>query len=333
MNRVFAIIFTIRFGILVLFVGLYPLQAFAQEEPEAVRAFKDFLSKPPCIKEIRFIQLQREPNPPFSYVGGMCNGDFFLRPLGPGQGELSPVSITNAAPVGWFAGSVGQKKWQIGGFDITEVYPANSARHPIEYGAKVGESLLRAVLAMGTTALEPGTFVWNGNRFHANVTALVSNSSHGSAPLEGEITVRDGVVAEMRVARSGRFHFVYKNTGQLPIGIPWSITHGKNETNYVNRYLLEKLVLADRISELDYFEPYRHVDPKLASVTVISNSTSKLIHDNTMALVAAMQKKRPSNAKVLLVRVAVIGFSLLTLFLLYKKLLRPASDQIPPHRG
>ena len=241
------------------------LPADTGEETKAVKAFKEFLSRPPCVKELRFTRFQRNPLPPYSYVAAICGGDFFLMPCAPGQGTLLPISFTNSAPRGFFVGLHGDKRWMIGGLSITEASFPTNATDPLAANVMVGADSIKVVLAMGCWIYEPGTAVWNGNRFRANATALIRNSSLNAVSVDGEILVRNGVVAELAILapQSQHFLFEYWETNSLPSGIPNKIIWGESDTKFSHKYVIEKIELVDQIQDPAYFEPYRHVDPIL----------------------------------------------------------------------
>jgi hypothetical protein len=327
--------------------------AHGEEKPDAVSAFKDFLRQAPCIKEIRFTKIQRDPAPQYTYLGAICGTDFFIRPSLFKQDAESPssnadaaprgyfidshgqkiwhdvglpISYTNRAPPGYFGGSHGQKTWTVSGLQITEAHARLSPTnfHTIQMERTVDE--LRIILAMGSHLIEPGSCEWNGNRFKAKATRLLRDSSHKADVVEGEILVRDGFVEELLVSMpiSARVKYKYRRQTELPLGVPSELIWGESESDFTWRYLIEKMEITKQINDAEFFEPYRHIDQALVGVTLISNEMRFVVQDNTRAVVAAAEKarQRPSVLGIFVVRFMLIAFSFALFVWLYGKLVR-----------
>ena len=299
-------------------VLLLPLASASADETEAVKGFKDFLSRPVCVKGLKFTKVQRPPAPQLFYVGAACGDDFFIRPFIPGRDANFTVSLTNPAPVGYFVGESGNKKWAINGLTITEasvgVDATTTDQHTSSVG--VGEYEIQSLLAMGPNLLKPGTFVWDGNRFRASTTPLMRNSSYQLAELQGEVLVRNGVVAELRISDplSQVYLYEYDKSKGLPPGIPSKIIAGPGDSQFDWKYLIETLEIVDSIQDASYFLPYRHIDSNIVAITVISNGARVSIRDNTMAVIRERQRLitqespiRLFGIRLLLVAVCVTG--------------------------
>lgn len=288
----------------------------ATVDPPEVQAFKEFLRCTPCVREIRFVKTQRPPAPSIGYVGAAWGDDFFLRPWTPGTDPRTLISFTNQASLGVFVGQHGDKRWTINGLNVVEAnFPVAFPNiDPHSASVRVGVDELKSILALGPNILEPGSFEWNGPRFRARATWLLQMASPRADFVDGEIMAREGVVVEMRIDSplTQRYLYSYAPVGPLPHGIPSTIIAGQSETRFDWKYTIHSLVVADEIVETNFFEPYRHMDARFMSVSILSNGVRSTVKDNTRAIVAEVYRGQRWNprlwaARVLLLTVCALG--------------------------
>src|SRR5882724_1873534 len=213
-------------AMLAMLILFYTRQLKADED--MVEAFKQYLGNPPCFSRVIYSEVSCNNTVSRTEVGGWCGDSFFLRELTGSENLDLPVSINNRNQSTLYVGRLGDTRWQIAGYNLSISVQPNLAKPDAYAGMSDSmQVMLGAVFSLGSQHIQPGTFVWSGNKFKVQASPFAKQM--GAEEFDGEIVVADGKVTRMIVKGSGIWDYKYSTTTNIPAGLPSEITYGGND--------------------------------------------------------------------------------------------------------
>ena len=316
---------------------LFELAGIAAQEESAplgsegpgVERFKELLSTTPCVRSVKFAQIEDSTRQTW-FFAARCGTNFFLRQVAEKEDLSARISTTNAATYPFFVGSVRAKNWTLTALTITEANTAAGDLYPQMGSVAAGKKTLSTVLAMGCDLVQPGTFTWNGRAFRATGTRTLASSSNEIPEVEGTIVVQDGVVIQLVLLTpwSARIRYDHDPASHLPLGVPSRIHYDMNGKD-VGGFQIDSLEFDEAVED-SRFEPLNFIEPSIARVDVLTNGQRMTVRDNTQALIAAI---RTSATPPQLYRRKIAGWFFLlasgglTAYLVWLYRKRTSSDQ------
>ena len=237
---------------------------------DAVEAFKTYLAHPPCISKIIYSEASCNDTVSRTLVGGWCGDSFFVRQLTGSENPDLPVSLTNRNQSVLYLGRLGDTRWQIAGYQLALSIQPNLSK-PDSYAGMSDSmiTMLEGVITLGSQHVQPGTFVWSGDKFTVKASSWARQ--FGAKEFQGEIIVTGGLVARMIITGSGTWDYKYSAATNLPLGIPAEIFCGGSD-HCRSKIMIKEMVPAMPSDEMKIFDPKERIDKSVAILKVLSNS-------------------------------------------------------------
>ena len=251
---------------------LFPTSHVKASE-DAVETFKNYLATPPCISRIVYSEVSCKNTVSRTLAAGRCGSSFYVRELMGSENLNLPISITNRNQSPLYVGRLGDTRWQIAGYNTTISVDPNLSKPDSYTGMSDSmQTMVGGIFSLGSQHVQPGTFVWSGNKFKAKASPLAEQ--FGYKELDGEIVVAGGVVTSMIINGSGTWKYTYATSANLPVGLPSeieSIYGGGNDT-CISKVIIREMIPAKLSDELNVFDPRSHIDNSVTILKVLSNS-------------------------------------------------------------
>jgi len=237
---------------------------------DMVEAFKRYLANPPCFSRIIYSEVSCNNTVSRTEVGGWCGDSFFLRELTGSENLDFPISLTNRNQSTLYVGRLGDTRWQIAAYNLSISVQPNLSKPDAYTGMSDGmQAMLGAVLSLGSQHVQPGTFVWSGNKFKVKASPFAKQ--FGAEEFDGEIVVTDGKVARMIVNGSGTWDYKYPPNTNILAGLPSEIIYGGND-NCISKIIIKEMIPAKPSDEMKLFDPRSQIDASVTILKVLSNS-------------------------------------------------------------
>ncbi len=240
------------------------------DEP-AVAAFKEYLARPPCIVRMIYSEMSCSNTLSRSLHAGYCGDSFFVRHLVGAENIDLPISTNNQNRSPLYVGRLGDTRWQIAGYQMNLSLQPNLKNQDSYTRMSDGmQVMVGGIVCLGSQHVQPGSFVWSGNKFKAQASVLAKQ--FGFDEFEGEIAVESGVVKKMTVNGSGAWLYSYNSGSNLPFGVPSELVKlGANEL-CVDKVQIREMVIGDISQQMSVFDPKTHIVPEVTIENVYSNS-------------------------------------------------------------
>ena len=283
---------------------------------DAVEAFKEYLASPPSIAKIIYSEASCNDTLSRTLVGGWCGNSFYVRELTGAENLDVPISRTNQNHSVLYVGRLGDSRWQIAGYELKlSIQPNLSKPDPYAVVSDAMQAMLGGAINLGSQHVQPGTFVWSGNKFTAKASPWARQ--FGIDEFQGEIIVTGGLVTRMIITGSGTWDYKYSAAANLPLGIPAEIICGGSD-HCTSKILIKQIVPAMPSDEMRIFDPQARIDKSVASLTVLSNSVvikepvrnSRLVARMELGTVSGVKPQPFSTTKISV----IIAIMLLTTF-------------------
>jgi len=280
-------------------------------EVTPVEAFKEFLGRPPVIREISFMQVRcGDSKAPQHFAGAIKGTNFFLREHLAGEDVYTPLSPTNQMRVPYFVGAAGQRRWEIAELTVWESEePTDVLFHRAEHGI----GILETGLVFGLPSVKPGSLIWDGNRFTAVRSGPIPVG--GANAIHGVITVTNGVPVRLDSDDAGLTVYYDYSDGSLPLGVPNRATlclRGKAKPDCLMVTEILRLDVDPGLPE-EYFEPYWHIAPKYLGVNRSVAGRQIAVKDNTYAVslarVKQLDRRNPGTRLVIICAFILVSAS------------------------
>jgi hypothetical protein len=237
---------------------------------DAVEAFKAYLAHPPCISKIIYSEASCNDTVSRTVVGGMCEDSFYIRQLMGSENLNAPISLTNRNQSVLYVGRLGDTRWQIAGYKLTLSIQPNLSKPDPYAGMSDGmKTVLNGVVNLGSQHVQPGTFVWAGNKFTAKASSWARQ--FGAESFQGEIVVAEGLVKRMAITGSGTWDYKYSGATNLPLGMPSEIICGGSD-HCTSKIFIKEIIPSIPSDEMKVFDPKERIDGAITTLSVYSNS-------------------------------------------------------------
>lgn len=282
----------------------------ARGTEDNVEAFKRFLSTPGCFSKIIFSEATCNDVVSRTYHAGWCDGSFFLRQLSGFENINLPISTTNRNRSPLYVGSLVDTRWQIAGYKLSMSIQPN-VLNPDGYAAMSDSMQIftGAILSFGSQHVQPGTFVWSGNKFRAEASQL--GKRYGYSTFFGEIAETNGFVSTMTIEGSGTWSYRYGNDTKLPVGVPSEIITPGTNNGCVKKFIIRELVTRKPDEVYDVFDPTRQIEPAVTVRSTWSNSLEivKAVENPLVTAMVVEEVGRPRGAgtRRVATRVVIVG--------------------------
>lgn len=270
------------------------MRTHAFGEEAAITKFKEHLSTPPCYSKILYSEASCNNTLIRSFHAACCRDSFFLRQLTGFENIDLPVSFTNRNKSPLYVGRLGDTRWQIAGYDLSlAVQAVPDKADPITGMSDAMKVMFGGMLCLGSQHVQPGTFVWNGNKFTAQATEFAKN--FGYKQFEGEIIVESGLVSKMIVKGSGMWKYTYSNQStNIPFGLPAEIIELGSDEKCQAKIVVQEMAPGDPLNEPMLFDPKNRIDPTIAIVHIYSNNVQTVeTNENPLVTQINMEEVAP----------------------------------------
>lgn len=315
-----------RFG---LYFGLLFLGRHLVAEEPAVAAFKSHFASTPCFSRIVYSEVSCGNTPVRTLHAGYCGDSFFVRQLTGSEDIDHPISSSNQNRSPLYVGRLGDTRWQIAGYQMSLSLLPN-LKEPDNYTRMSDgmQIMVGGVVCFGSQHVQPGSFVWSGNRFKAQASALAKG--FGFQEFEGQIIVSNGLVTKMVIEGSGAWAYSYDENTNVPFGLPTEFVKCGENDSCLEKCIIREMIRGNPSQQMSNFDPKSHIAQEITIRNVFSNSV-QIVKPTENAIVTEMFRKedealmkknrphRPAGRVLALTGMLLISASFAVLVIMQRK--------------